>query len=72
MKRPRNCFRRSCASAVRITVEDAYVEAKYCDCWFVTTIAITIRVGFTFLMLLFSLTETGTTQTAPIVTAPAG
>jgi hypothetical protein len=29
------------------------------------------KASFTFPMLLFSLTETGTTQAAPIVTVPA-
>jgi len=29
------------------------------------------KAAFNFLMLLFSLTETGTTHTAPIVTVPA-
>jgi hypothetical protein len=51
---------------------DAHVSVKYRDGWFwIDDRDHDSKTAFTFLMLLFSLTETGTTQTAPIVTVPA-
>ena len=43
--------------------EDAHIGVRYCDH--------RSKAAFNFLMLLFSLTETGATQSAPIVTLPA-
>jgi hypothetical protein len=52
--------------------KDAYVSVKYRDGWFwIDDRDADSKSAFSFLMLLFSLTETGTTQTAPIVTVPA-
>ena len=52
--------------------KDAHVAVKYRDGWFwIDDRDHDSKAAFTFLMLLFSLTETGTTQTAPIVTVPA-
>ena len=52
--------------------DDAYVAVKYRDGWFwIDDRDHDSKSAFSFLMLLFSLTETGTTQTAPIVTVPA-
>jgi hypothetical protein len=51
---------------------DAYVAVKYRDEWFwIDDRDYDSKAAFSFLMMLFSLTETGTTQTAPIVTVPA-
>jgi len=52
--------------------DDAHVAVKYRDGWFwIDDRDHDSKAAFTFLMLLFSLTETGTTQAAPIVTVPA-
>ena len=52
--------------------DDAFVAVKYRDGWFwIDDRDHESKSAFTFLMLLFSLTETGTTQSAPIVTVPA-
>jgi hypothetical protein len=52
--------------------DDAYVAVKYRDGWFwIDDRDYDSKAAFSFLMLLFSLTETGTSQTAPIVTVPA-
>ena len=52
--------------------DDAHVAVKYRDGWFwIDDRDHDSKAAFNFLMLLFSLTETGTTQTAPIVTVPA-
>jgi hypothetical protein len=51
---------------------DAHVAVKYRDGWFwIDDRDHTSKAAFNFLMLLFSLTETGATQSAPIVTVPA-
>jgi hypothetical protein len=51
---------------------DAHVAVRYRDGWFwIDDRDHESKGAFTFLMLLFSLTETGTTQAAPIVTVPA-
>jgi len=51
---------------------DAYIAVKYRDGWFwIEDRDHDSKAAFSFLMLLFSLTETGTAQTAPIVTVPA-
>jgi hypothetical protein len=52
--------------------KDAHVAVRYRDGWFyIDDRDHESKAAFNFLMLLFSLTETGTTQTAPIVTVPA-
>jgi hypothetical protein len=51
---------------------DAFVAVRYRDRWFWIDDrdALSKRV-FAFLMLMFSLTETGTAQAAPVLTIPA-
>jgi hypothetical protein len=52
--------------------KDAHVVVRYRDGWFyIDDRDHESKAAFNFLMLLFSLTETGTTQAAPIVTVPA-
>ncbi len=52
--------------------DDAHASVKYRDGWFwIDDRDHESKAAFSFLMLLFSLTETGTTQSAPIVTVPA-
>jgi hypothetical protein len=52
--------------------DDAYVAVKYRDGWFwIDDRDHDSKAAFSFLMMLFSLTETGTPQAAPIVTVPA-
>jgi hypothetical protein len=52
--------------------KDAHVAVRYRDGWFyIDDRDHQSKAAFNFLMLLFSLTETGTTQAAPIVTVPA-
>jgi hypothetical protein len=52
--------------------DDSFVAVKYRDGWFwIDDRDHESKAAFSFLMLLFSLTETGTTQAAPIVTVPA-
>ena len=52
--------------------KDAHVAVPYRDGWFyIDDRDHESKAAFNFLMLLFSLTETGTTQAAPIVTVPA-
>jgi len=52
--------------------KDAHVAVRYREGWFyIDDRDHESKAAFNFLMLLFSLTETGTTQTAPIVTVPA-
>jgi hypothetical protein len=51
---------------------DAHVAVRYRDSWFwIDDRDHPSKAAFNFLMLLFSLTETGATQTAPVVTVPA-
>jgi hypothetical protein len=51
---------------------DAHVAVKYRGGWFwIDDRDHRSKAAFNFLMLLFSLTETGSAQTAPIVTLPA-
>lgn len=50
---------------------DAHVAVRYRDAWFwIDDRDHQSKAAFNFLMLLFSLTETGTTQSAPLVTVP--
>ncbi len=52
--------------------DEAHVAVKYRGGWFwIDDRDHTSKAAFNFLMLLFSLTETGATQAAPIVTVPA-
>jgi hypothetical protein len=52
--------------------DEAHVAVKYRGGWFwIDDRDHTSKSAFNFLMLLFSLTETGSTQAAPIVTVPA-
>jgi hypothetical protein len=52
--------------------EDAHVAVKYRDGWFyIDDRDHDSKAVFNFLMMLFSLTETGAAQAAPIVTVPA-
>jgi hypothetical protein len=51
---------------------DAHIAVRYRDGWFwIDDRDHYSKSAFNFLMLLFSLTETGSTQTAPVVTVPA-
>jgi hypothetical protein len=51
---------------------DAHVGVRYRDVWFwIDDRDHRSKAAFNFLMLLFSLTETGSTQSAPLVTVPA-
>jgi hypothetical protein len=51
---------------------DAHVAVHYRDAWFwIDDRDHQSKAAFNFLMLLFSLTETGATQSAPVVTVPA-
>jgi hypothetical protein len=48
------------------------VAVRYRDSWFwIDDRDHPSKAAFNFLMLLFSLTETGSTQSAPLVTVPA-
>jgi hypothetical protein len=52
--------------------DDAHVGVHYRDAWYwIDDRDHHSKAAFNFLMLLFSLTETGGTQSAPIVTVPA-
>ena len=52
--------------------KDAYAAVRYRDHWFwIDDRDPRSKSGFSFLMLLFSLTETASTQAAPVVTVPA-
>lgn len=52
--------------------DEAHVAVKYRGGWFwIDDRDHSSKAAFNFLMLLFSLTETGSTQAAPIVTVPA-
>ncbi|MCG2591802.1 hypothetical protein LZ009_03320 [Ramlibacter sp. XY19] len=51
---------------------DAFVSVQYRGHWFwIADGEYRSKAAFSFLMLLFSLTETSTAQTAPVVTVPA-
>ena len=51
---------------------DAHVAVRYREGWFwIDDRDHQSKAAFNFLMLLFSLTETGTSQSAPLVTVPA-
>ncbi len=51
---------------------DAHIAVRYRDGWFwIDDRDHTSKAAFNFLMLLFSLTETGSAQVAPVVTVPA-
>jgi hypothetical protein len=51
---------------------DAHIAVRYRDGWFwIDDRDHSSKAAFNFLMLLFSLTETGSTQAAPVVTVPA-
>jgi hypothetical protein len=53
--------------------EDAFVTVKYRDYWFyVDDRDLKSKMTFTFLMILFSITETGGKEGLPLVTIPAG
>ena len=57
--------------AVKLPAE-AHVAVRYRDAWFwIDDRDHQSKAAFNFLMLLFSLTETGATQAAPLVTVPA-
>ncbi|MCU0975035.1 MAG: hypothetical protein MUC71_01820 [Steroidobacteraceae bacterium] len=52
---------------------DAFIAVKYRDHWFwIDDRDFQSKGVFTFLMFLFTLTETGGGQTAPVITVPAG
>jgi hypothetical protein len=53
--------------------EDAFVRVEYRDRWFwIDDRDFASKRVFSFLMLLFSLTETGGRESLPLVTIPAG
>jgi hypothetical protein len=53
--------------------EDAFVAVKYRDYWFyIDDRHLKSKMSFTFLMILFSVTETGGKESLPLVTIPAG
>jgi hypothetical protein len=53
--------------------ESAFVAARYRDRWFwIDDRDFHSKRTFTFLMILFSLTESGEGQGVPLVTIPAG
>ena len=53
--------------------EDALTAVKYRDHWFyIDDRDFASKRAFTFLMILFSLTETGEHESLPLVTIPAG
>ncbi len=52
---------------------DAFTAVKYKDHWFwISDNDFRSKRTFTFLMILFSLTETGGDRSLPLVTIPAG
>jgi len=53
--------------------EDAFIAVKYRDYWFyIDDRDLKSKRTFTFLMILFSITETGGKEQLPLVTIPAG
>jgi hypothetical protein len=53
--------------------EDAFVAVKYRDYWFyIDDRDLKSKTTFTFVMILFSVTETGGKEGLPLVTIPAG
>lgn len=53
--------------------ENAFVAAKYLDYWFyIDHDDLTSKMTFTFLMILFSVTESGGKEGLPLVTIPTG
>ena len=53
--------------------ENAFVSVKYKDYWYwIDERDFSTKRTFTFLMILFSLAETGGSQKLPLVTIPAG
>jgi len=53
--------------------KDAFIAVPYRDCWFwIDDRDFRSKILFTFLMFMFSLTETGGKEGAPIITVPAG
>ena len=52
---------------------DAFVTIRYRDYWFwIDDRDLTSKGVFSFLMFLFTLTESGSGQVSPVVTVPAG
>jgi hypothetical protein len=52
---------------------DAFISVEYRDCWFWIDDRDPLSRGMlSFLLILFSLAETGGTSGAPLVTIPAG
>ena len=59
--------------STRESPEDAFVAVRYRDHWFyIDDRDFKSKRAFTFLMVLFSLTETGGSESLPLVTIPAG
>jgi hypothetical protein len=53
--------------------EDAFIAVSYQDYWFwINKRDLRSKSLFSFLMMIFSLTETGSKEGAPIITVPAG
>ena len=53
--------------------ENAFLAVPYNDCWFwIDKRDLKSKSLFSFLMFIFSLTETGGKEGAPIITVPAG
>jgi hypothetical protein len=62
-----------CVNSSEKKPDDAFVEVKYADYWFwIDDRDFPSKQLFSFLMILFTLSETGGFGAAPIVTVPAG